>query len=79
MSKAPTRNQVDAALRFYAAGRIVKHAARTPTEVPPFCFLRPGVNPEKATAKAAQALGVTDPAGLVTMLWVMQAVAECRQ
>ena len=59
--------------------RAIRQSACTPAEVPPFCFLRPGVSVEKAVAQAARALDITDSASLVVLLWKLQAAAENRR
>jgi len=79
MNKPPAKSQVSAAMRFYELGCVVKRKTCTGDQIPPFCFLRPGVSPEKATAKSAQALNITVPAGLVTRPRVMRVAAEGRR
>lgn len=77
MTKAPTKKQVDAALRYYARSR--KQTSCKVEAVPPWCFLTPGRSIEQATVVAARKLGIAQPAFVLSLFWAMRRIAGGEQ
>jgi hypothetical protein len=48
------------------------------TEVPPWCYWRPGMSPEAAALTAAKALGLTHPMDLLNLLWMLRRLGRER-
>lgn len=54
----------------------IQRSQATLAEVPPFCFLRPGLAPEDAATAAVKALGMSHPADALHTLWKLRAIAQ---
>lgn len=63
----------DEKLSSRSTGTRIRRRSATLAEVPPFCFLRPGLAIEEAAAAAVQALGIRHRLEAVQMLWKLQA------
>lgn len=57
----------------------IRRSSATPAEVPPFCFLRPGLAPEEAAIAAVKALGMSHPADALHTLWKLRAFAQAER
>jgi hypothetical protein len=59
--------------------RTVLHRSCSIKNIPPYCFLRPGVSTNEAIGAALESLGATDSASILYIAWVMRATAEGRR
>jgi hypothetical protein len=41
-------------------------------QVPPYCYLQPGMSPEDAALATARALELTHPLDLLNVLWILR-------
>ncbi len=41
-------------------------------EVPPYCFMKPGMTPMEGAKAAIRALGITHPLDVLLTLWALQ-------
>lgn len=75
------RREVEGAIAP-AGGGAKAHSQRRSVsldEVPPFCFLLPGLSPEVAAISAVKALGMSHPVDALHTLWKLRAIAQAEQ
>jgi hypothetical protein len=63
------------------APRCQKAGARacSVTEVPPYCFLKPGMSPEEAACAAVRELGIVTEIDAIAILWELQRAAKAER
>lgn len=55
------------------------HRAGRIDEIPPYCFMKPGMSPEEGTRAAIRALGITHPLDVLVMLWTLRRASSVEQ
>lgn len=48
-------------------------------EVPPFCFMKPGMSPEEGARAAIRALGIKHPLDVLVTLWTLRRASSVEQ
>ena len=55
------------------------HRAGRIDEVPPWCYMKPGMSPEEGARAAIRALGITHPLDVLVTLWTLRRASSVGQ
>ncbi len=55
------------------------HRAGRIDEIPPYCYMKPGMSPEEGTRAAIRALGITHPLDVLVTLWTLRRASSIEQ